>query len=489
MARLSRSRWLRLSLLALCAFGAWHTWKPLPAGLSAAGPWRSIEGDRIRLWVDRTWTDNRGERHAEHRIFDALLAAIARARHTVVLDVFLYNALGGALPPAEVGGRPLSRELTDALLAWRAADSTRLAVVITDPINSTYGAGAAEHLTELERAGVRVIETDLDRLRDSNPLYSAPWRALVRWWEDVGSVPGWLPHPLGAEGERVPLRPWLRLLNFKANHRKVLVCDDGAGDWTAIVASANPHDASSAHSNVAMEVTGAVALDVLDGELAVARFSGAELPTVRERQSRTVDSGPIQVQYVTEAAIESALVSALDRAGPRDEVGLAMFYLSDRDVVEALLGAAARGADVRVVLDPNRDAFGRTKDGVPNRQVAAELQTRSRNKITVRWYATQGEQFHSKLLYVRSSSELWFTLGSANFTRRNLADLNLEANLAVRAPLDSALSAQVLDEFEWLWRGDGAGWAPTVPFAAYADRSRLRRLRYFVMEYTGLSTF
>ena len=47
------------------------------------------------------------------------------------------------------------------------------------------------------------------------------------------------------------LRSYLEMLNFKANHRKVFVADSADGPVT-IVSSANPHDASSAHSNVAL---------------------------------------------------------------------------------------------------------------------------------------------------------------------------------------------------------------------------------------------
>src|SRR5690606_40100432 len=62
-------------------------------------------------------------------------------------------------------------------------------------------------------------------------------------------------------------------------------------------------------------------------------------------------------------------------------------------LVEALIRARDRGARVRVLLDANKDAFGREKDGVPNRPVAAELH---RAGIPVRFASTHGEQFHSK---------------------------------------------------------------------------------------------
>ena len=46
-----------------------------------------------------------------------------------------------------------------------------------------------------------------------------------------------------------------------------------------------------------------------------------------------------------------------------------------------------RGATLRVILDPNRDAFGREKNGIPNRQAAWDLHEAG---IPVRWCATEG---------------------------------------------------------------------------------------------------
>lgn len=463
----------------------------MPSGTSFASQWHFVPDQDVQLLVDSTRLGGDGRRIVSQAIFDAVLAAIARAEHTLVLDYFLFNSMGGAMPAREDGGRALSAELASALLARRLARPEMRMLLVTDPINETYGGAASELLARLRAAGIDVVLTDVGRLRDSNPLYSAAWRLALGWWDGVAEAPGWLPHPLGDPSTRVPLRPWLRLLHFKANHRKVIACDDGEGGWTCIVASANPHDASSAHSNVALQVNGALALDVLAGELAVARFSGwpgwADGPPEALRAVPTPESRPanaVAVRYVTEYEIERQLLAGLGRAVAGDDVALAMFYLSDRDVVRALLAAADRGARVRLVLDPNKDAFGREKDGVPNRQVADELVRRSAGAIEVRWYRTSGEQFHTKLVIVRTAADTFATLGSANLTRRNLEDYNLEANIAIRAPHTSALGASLLHTFEELWSP-----IPTAPFEAFEDRSRLRRLRYFVMETTGLSTF
>jgi phosphatidylserine/phosphatidylglycerophosphate/cardiolipin synthase-like enzyme len=167
-----------------------------------------------------------------------------------------------------------------------------------------------------------------------------------------------------------------------------------------------------------------------------------------------------------------------------------MFYLSDREMIEALIAAAKRGVAVRVILDPNKDAFGRTKNGIPNRSVATELAAASNGAIKLRWFRTHGEQFHCKLVALRTADEFWFTLGSANLTRRNLDDYNLEANVAVSVPPTSELAVSIGAWFEMIWSNKGP---PDLEYSAdigaYADPAQGTYWLYRLMEATGLSTF
>jgi len=82
---------------------------------------------------------------------------------------------------------------------------------------------------------------------------------------------------------------------------------------------------------------------------------------------------------------------------------LAFFYLSHREIVASLLNAHERGANIRVLLDANNEAFGHQKSGIPNRQVALELHKAG---IPVRWCNTSGEQCHSKSLILRPLAAL-----------------------------------------------------------------------------------
>src|SRR5262249_33110342 len=156
--------------------------------------------------------------------------------------------------------RELSIELRDALLARKRAVPGLRVLILSDPINDVYGALPSRDLAALGGAGIDVVRVDLDSLRDSNAIYSAFWRLTMKWWSGDGRGEPRFANPLDAGPDRVSFGAWARLLNFKADHRKVILGDDGKGGLTGIVTSANPHDASSLPSNVALRASGAALL-------------------------------------------------------------------------------------------------------------------------------------------------------------------------------------------------------------------------------------
>jgi phosphatidylserine/phosphatidylglycerophosphate/cardiolipin synthase-like enzyme len=414
-----------------------------------------------------------GERVVEQQIFDRVMRMIDEAERFVILDMFLFNDEHG-------GDRayiPLTRTLTDRLVRKRSQSPDVYISVTTDEINTFYGAYMPYQFTALERAGVDLVVTDLTKLRDSNAMYSAVWRVFLRWFGTAG--PAFFPHPLTSRGQKVTARSYLRLFNMKANHRKLIVTDK-----ECLVASANPHDASSYHSNIAWVANGEICNDMLQSERGVADFSGVVLPEHVVEGSDGED-GDVQVRFLTEGKIRSALIEAMQQAGQGDSIDVAMFYFSDRGVVRALRGASSRGVAIRLVLDPNKDAFGREKGGIPNRQVAYEL--REPNYAAIRWYDTHGEQFHTKLVVIRRTDEVTMFGGSANLTRRNLQDLNLEADLEVVVPRGHPLDLRVSSYFERIWNNEGGH--HTVEYEAYRDGSWFKTAVYRVQELTGLCSY
>ncbi|WP_150912745.1 phospholipase D family protein [Marinobacter halotolerans] len=477
---------LALLILAITGTGLYHAFKPLPPGIAYKG--KTYPLIKPRLLIDQTLHHGdygNGGPRLDHEIFDEALAMVRSARRFILVDMFLYNSTSAR--GEDSADRPLAKELTDALIRQRENFPELQVVVITDPINTLYGGLLSENFQRLEAAGISVVQTRLTALRDSNPLWSGIWRLCCQWLGNSAES-GWLPNPIG--NQPVTLRSYLSLLNFKANHRKVLVTEGDTG-FRALVSSANPHDGSSRHSNIGLSFAGPAVADLLRSERAVLAFSDAPTSAVDDALGRIPEAAPAEearIRVLTESAIRDAALEMITSAEPGDQLDIAMFYLSHRDIVLALVKAHRRGVAVRVLLDANQDAFGRKKNGIPNRQTAMEL---TNNGVSVRWCNTHGEQCHSKLLLRQDKNgRAQMLLGSANFTRRNLDDLNLETDVLVLAYRGHSSIAKANTFFEEQWQsGPGNPAVMSLPYRAWADHSRLRYWQYRFMEATGLSTF
>jgi phosphatidylserine/phosphatidylglycerophosphate/cardiolipin synthase-like enzyme len=446
----------------------------LPHGISFAGGRCPAH---VELLYDLTWVDDDGTRRSDQQVFDSMLDSISRARHLVLLDLFLFNDFQGVIAERF---RDLAGELTAALIERKRACETLDVYFITDPINTIYGGVENPYLTQLRSAGIRVVITDLLPLRDSNPVYSFLWRLLIRPFGN--SKRGILPAPFAKE--RISLRSYLAMLNLKANHRKTLIADDGADGWVAMIMSGNPHNGSSAHRNSAVRFRGAAVLDLFQTECAVLEMSGFAPPGVTIANLAVTSSTSLQV--LTERKIKLAVSVLLQNSTAGDEIDIMMFYLSDRRTIGHLRAAADRGSRIRILLDPNKDAFGMKKMGIPNRPAALDLRAAG---IELRWAHTHGEQSHDKMMLIRSGSgHASLLLGSANFTRRNLNDFNLETDALIQADRNEPLIRQASALFNRVWHNE-PGRTYSVDYEYYADPGRIRYLLYWLMESTGISTF
>jgi phosphatidylserine/phosphatidylglycerophosphate/cardiolipin synthase-like enzyme len=489
-----RIPWHRLVTLGVfatwLAVAWWHTHKPLPPGTHVSSPVCMLPIAAPLFIADTTTADAFGRPLVSQGIFDAVLAVIAHAQRFIVLD---YTVVGGAADVA-APQRRVAGALTEALLA-RTREQPDIAILfVTDPASESYGAVPSDPLQLLRAAGVEVVTTDLNRLRDSNFAYSSLWRLALRWWDSPSG-----PFGIGT-----------RQLNFKANDRKLIIADEPGGDLTAIVGSANPSDAESAWSNVAVRVQGPALRALLESELEIARFSGwrgrseaygggARAATPPECPAAgaaalpappAIPEGSAAVQLLTEGAIRTALLARLDATTAGDSIDAALEYLADRGVVESLLAAARRHVSVRLILDPNEGAMRGGAAGIPNQPVASELVSRSDGSIRVRWYRTHGERFHPALLLVYGAQRLWLSAGSAQLTRRNLEDYNLEANAAIELARAAPLAQQALQYFDTLWANRAApGIEYTADFAVFANPAQVDYWLYRLMEGSGLSAF
>ena len=473
---------LIIAAAAITVTAVWQTHKPLPAGMHVASPVCTLPGSETAFISDITAADAYGHAVFSQGIQDQVLQVIGGAQRFVVLD---YALIGAAPGGEEAPQRRTAGELVDALVRLKGERPAVRVLLLTDPGNERFGTARDPQLALLRAAGVEVVPVALEVLRDPNFLYSALWRLTLSWW---GGPPG----ELGVAA---------RALNFKADHRKVVIADDARGGLTALVGSANPLERESAWSNAALRFSGAAAAVLLKSELAVAHFSGwrgaadgfapaAAAPDCDAAAPASLLPSQVRVQVLTEGAIRQALLEQLAAAVRGDSVDIAAFKLADRGVLDALLDAARRGVRVRLILDPSEDATTLTPSGLPNQPLASELVSRSNGAVRVRWYRTHGERFHTSLALISGAGRVWLLVGSANFTRRGLEDYNLDADVALELTRDAPLADQVRGYFETLWSNRAAlGIEYTADFAAFANPSQADYWLCRLLEGAGLVAF
>jgi hypothetical protein len=412
------------ALLAAGVTAFWNAVKPMPLGTHVASlPARLSEGD-VEFLDEAMLRDVISRRS---------IALIERAEQLIVIDQ-----------------SPLPREFTAHLLARQRQRPHLKILVITDPRDERYGGTSAMTLSTLEAAGIVVVRTGLGRLRDSNPLYSSGWRLVLGWWST----------PFAETPGRTAWLSGLRQLNDKADERRLLVADDGAGDWSSLIAS---------RAGVALVIRRHLARDIAASELAIAAWSADDdrLPEPPPVPGRGL--GSIDARFLTEGAVLAVLRDALGAAGSGDAIDIAVAALTDRQLIDELLRATRRGARCRLLLDPYQPA---------NRAVAGELRRAGGAAIEVRW----AEFPPAGLLLVRHATDVWLEVGSADLTRRDLDDLNLEAHLELHLPARAQVARAAGDAF-------GRQWSNGLAYATHADASRDTYWKYRISEATGLALF
>ena len=454
--------------------GFYHMIKPSPDYTSQKSELYQI--DNINFLYDLTFADSNNEVKSEQEIFDTTLSIINDAEEFLMIDLFLFNDdydhsdLSTDYPS-------ISSDLAEALVKKKQTNPDMPIYFISDPINSFYRTYIPKHVETMLDEGIAYLETDLSVLRDSNPLYSGFYRTYGKWL--TSSDRQYLPNVLRPMGPKVNIPSYLSMLNFKANHRKTVMSEK-----QGMIASWNPHDGSGYHSNIAFTFEGPVLQDLLKSEIAVfneASQSNESVPTLQTEET----DGQYGVQLLTEFEIKQHILQLLNQAKAEDQIKVGLFYLSDRDVIRAMKDASNRGVHVQLILDINQDAFGNEKIGIPNRPVAHELN--EYQNIDIRWYRTHGEQYHSKFIYHDDGHTATIIGGSANFTRRNLDDYNLETDLLITGDRSSELFIKVNEYYDRIWTNEGGTY--TTDYEEHAEDVWWKTVIYHIQEFTGLSTF
>ena len=420
---------------------------------------------------DLTYLKN-GERHHEKRIFNREMEIIKDAEEFLILDFFLFNDEY----PDSMDFPNQVEEMTDLLIAKKKENPAMPILFVTDPINNFYGAYEENNLKKLRENGIELVVTDLNEMRDSNALLSGFYRAYIKWFGTSGG--GWIKNFFDKDADKVNARSILKLANFKGNHRKVLI-----SEREALVASANPHDPSAHHSNVAMVFKGKSMEDLIKSE----SIFFDKLPDVIENFKAEEVTSPYKLKVISEGKIYDEISKNIKDTKKGDEINLGIFYLSEFRILRDLGEASKRGVDVKIIADLDKDAFGLEKNGLPNRPALSELKE-DYPDINIRWYKTSGEQFHTKFIYFDFlDKDPLAILGSANYTRRNLDNFNLETNLALKMEKNSDISREMEEYFERIWNNEDAEY--TLPLGKYYEDRFFMRILWKIQEKTGLCTW
>ena len=469
MKRLSRKKavlWILLLMWLIPTAYSFATKNP--EGTNVSGEFSPAETEFI---YDLSYVKD-GENVREQKIFDREMEVIREAKEFLMVDFFLFNATYDK----DVDCPKQVAAMTDLIIEKKRENPAMPILFVTDPINNFYGAYEEANIKRLKEAGIEVVVTDLNRMRDSNPLFSGIYRAYIQWFGTAGN--GRIRNFFAKEGEKVTVRSLLKLLNFKGNHRKVVISEK-----EAMVASANPHDPSAYHSNVAVLFRGKTMEDLIRSE---SIFFKEIPPVIKDYKAEEVTSQD-RLKVITEGAIYDAISENINKSKKGDRINIGIFYLSEFRLLKDLEAAANRGVDVKIVADLNKDAFGLEKNGAPNRPALSELKEKAPS-IQIRWYNTRGEQYHTKMIVFDFKGENPLViLGSGNFTRRNLDNYNLETDVVAEMERNSPTYLAVENYFCRIWTNEGGEY--TLPFEAYKDERFFIRPLWKFQEATGLCTW
>ncbi|MCS7221171.1 MAG: phospholipase D-like domain-containing protein [Anaerolineae bacterium] len=160
-------------------------------------------------------------------------------------------------------------------------------------------------------------------------------------------------------------------------------------------------------------------------------------PTPLPTATATPDATPAPPPYELFIQPEDGRAPVLFAiAEARRVLRLAMYLITDQEIIQALKGAAARGVDVRVLLEMN--PFG---GGAQTAQVAAELKAAG---VQVQWDPRTIRYLHQKTLVVDEAYALVMT---ANFTVSSFT-ANREYLIRTARPEDVA---EIIATFEADW--------------------------------------
>jgi len=457
---------LTIFLLLWIVVAYYNSFKTQPEGIAYESPILNIPDEDIEFLYNLNYETN-DEEILETQILEKAMEMIDNAEKFILIDMFIFTPDNGEI-----------ESLKNKLIQKKQQNPEMKITFITDEFNTFYESYTPNWLSEFRENNIEVIFPNLNKIRDPDPTYSGFWRTYLQWF---GTGKGWIKYS-DDENKKVSIRAILKSLNAKVNHRKLIVADNKE-EIHSLVTSANFVDHENAYSNVALFVKSKLWEELLTSEQSLASMSdlNLDIPTF----TPTEKSGEVSLQLLTENKIGDHILSEIDSTKNEDRINIATFLLSDRRLVNSLIEASERGTEIMLVLDPSKTLFGRDKKGIPNRAIAYELSEKSNGKIQTRWYDTEEEQFHSKLLIINNETDTITILGSPNFAKKSMGrSPHLETSVKVISDKKTNFSKSVNEYFERIWNNENALY--TLDFDTYEKPPRSQYLFFRLKELLGI---
>ena len=474
------------------------TIKTPPLGVDYESPLRNSKN--VNFHYDLTYLDKDGNIRYDRNLWEATYKIIDNAKDYLIIEMFLFNDLYNK---DKEHFPEFAREYTERLVKKQKENPELKVYVLLDENNNFYGAFEHPFITMMKESGIHVIEVGIMKLKDTFPWYSPIWRAII---EPSGNPQGkgWIGNFYGPMWPKLTLRNLFRALNAKADHKKVFLNEN-----EVVVSGANIHDPSYFHENVAIYADGEITEDVLDNLQKVANFSDSRIDienndknNINEKDSKILNKTEnsieylvdevtdenYKLQYISEAKIGEHLDRDIDELNSGDELIMGMYFLADRGVIDRLIKAANRGVKIRLILDRSRDAFGMSTNGLPNKPVSKKLKRKTNDKIEIKWYFTNNEQYHTKItLMKKTDGNVIIHTGSANLIKKNIRGYIMDSNFRILTTENSSLTKDIYTYFDRLWENkDGIF---TLYFDDEPTTSAMSDFMYRILDATQLGSF
>ena len=508
------------------------TIKTPPLGINYESPIRETENAEFHY--DLTYLDKDGNIQYDRNLWDATYKVIDNAKDYLIVEMFLFNDLYNK---DKEHFPEFAKEYTERLVKKQKENPNLKVYILADENNNFYGAFEHPFITSMKNAGINVIIVDIFKLKDTFPWYSPFWRTFIKPMGNPQNK-GWITNFYGDIWPKLTIRNLLRALNVKADHKKVFL-----NEKEVVVSSANIHDPSYFHENIAIYTDGPIVKDVLHNLQLVAKFSDSEInvdgsdrrmenimnsgsndktetdektlnsenqkennvkqinneeneQNVKEKTSINSEKNSItdteghtyKIQYLTEGAIGKHLDEDIDSLKAGDELLMGMYFLADKGVIDRLIKAANRGVKIRIIFDRSRDAFGMSTNGLPNKPVSKKLKKKTKGKIEIKWYFTNNEQYHTKItLMKKTDGNVIINAGSANLIKKNIRGYIMDANFRILTTQDSKISKDIYEYFDRLWENkDGLF---TLNFDDEPTTGGFSDFMYKILDATQLGSF